>query len=158
MSKIGRVVFWVLFGFVLLLTAGLGTSSIMDGVSGSRALAEGVAGTFTPTDRSCGRSLCSWEGTFVSDDGSVTEPGVRLHDDEKVRRSTPMPASIDNVLLVYSRDEPAVYTSDFSSGGSIVAGVVIVVVGLAIALILIVVKRRHDAKFRRRVPTPPGHP
>jgi hypothetical protein len=96
----------------------------MDGVNGNRALAEGVAGTFTPTDRSCGRSLCSWEGTFVSDDGTITEAGARLRDDERVRPSTPMPASIDNVLLVYSRDEPAVYTSDFSSGGGIVAGVV----------------------------------
>jgi hypothetical protein len=84
-------VFWVLFGFVLLLTAGLGTSSIMDGVSGSRALAEGVAGTFTPTDRSCGRSLCSWEGTFVSDDGTITDAGVRLRDDAKFRRGVPAP-------------------------------------------------------------------
>lgn len=156
MSKSGRVVFWVLFGFLLLLTAGLGTSLITDGVSGSRALSEGVAGTFTPTDRSCGRSECSWEGTFASDDGTVTEPGVRLRDDEKVRRSTPMPVSIDNVLLVYSGDEPAVYTSDYSSGGSIVAGVVIVVVGLAVAVILIVVKRRHDAKFGVVCRRPPG--
>jgi uncharacterized membrane protein YhaH (DUF805 family) len=158
MSKAGRVVFWVLFGFVLLLTAGLGTSLIMDGVSGSRALAEGVAGTFTPTDRSCNRSQCSWEGTFVSDDDSITEAGVRLRDDERVRPSTLMPASIDNVLLVYNRDEPAVYTSDFSPGGSTVKGVVLAVVGLTVAVLMIVVKRRHDAKLRRGVPAPLGHP
>jgi hypothetical protein len=44
-----------------------------------------------------------------------------------------------------------------SSGGTVVAGVVFVV-GLAIVVFLIVVKRRHDAKFRRNPPAPRGHP
>jgi hypothetical protein len=44
-----------------------------------------------------------------------------------------------------------------NSGGTIVAGVVFVV-GLAIAVFLIVVKRPHDAKFRRNPPAPCGHP
>jgi uncharacterized membrane protein YhaH (DUF805 family) len=159
MSKTGRVMFWVIFGFLLLLTAGGGIASFVEGVNGNRALSEGVAGTFTPTDRSCGKSQCSWEGTFNSDDGTVTERGVRLRDDEEIERSTPMPTSIDDVRLVYNRDEPAVYTTDYSSGGSIVAGVVFVVGGLAIAVFLIAVKRRHDAKFRRPsdTPEPPPH-
>jgi hypothetical protein len=155
MSKTGRVMFWVLFGFLLLLTAGGSIASFVEAANGDRAQAEGVAGTFTPTDRKCGKYQCSWEGTFVSDDGTVTERGVRLRDDEEIERSTPMPTSIDDVRLIYDRDEPAVYTTDYSSGGSIVAGVVFVVVGLGIASLLIMVIRRHDAKFRRPSGTPP---
>ncbi len=160
MSKTGRVMFWILFGFILLVTAGGGIASFVEGANGNRARAEGLAGTFTPTDRSCGKyNSCSWEGTFVSDDGTVTERGVRLRDDEEIGRSTPMPTSIDDVRLIYSHDEPAVYTTDYSSGGGIVAGVVFVVGGLAIAVFAVVVKRRHDAKFRRPTgtPEPPPH-
>jgi len=157
MSKAGRVMFWVLFGFILLVAAGGAIASFVEGANGIRAQAAGVAGMFTPTDRNCGKSECSWEGTFVSDDGTVTERGVRLRDDERIRRSTPMPTSIDDVRLVYNRDEPAVYTTDYSSGKSIVFGIVFVVIGLTVPPLLIMVKRRHDAKFRRPAgaPEPP---
>jgi hypothetical protein len=56
------------------------------------------------------------EGRFVSDDGTITEAGVPLRDDEWVRPGTP--------------------------------------IGLTVAMVLIVVKRRHEAKFRRSVPAP----
>jgi len=45
-----------------------------------------------------------------------------------------------------------------NSGRTVVAGVVFVVVGLAIVVFLIVVKRHHDAKSRRNPPAPCGHP
>lgn len=126
---------------------------IMDGLNGNRPLAEEVAGTFTPTDRSCNRSQCHWEGTFDSDD-TITRPvwvARRREGPAKYANA----ASIDNVLLVYSDDEPAVYTRDFSPGGSIVKGVVLAVVSLTIAVLMIVVKRRHVPAWCAGAPRSP---
>jgi len=53
--------------------------AILDAGPTWRALQhDGVDGWFTPQSESCGRASCRWDGTFLSDDHTVTRTGVWL--------------------------------------------------------------------------------
>jgi hypothetical protein len=141
----GRVFFWLMIVFLLLLTCGGGLSLIItEGVAARQVLAHGPVGTFTPTDSDCSKDGCTWVGTFTSADGRITEEDVELKDAEKVRRGDPMPAAIDDVRLDDEATRPTAYTSDFNWRGSVVKGSVLLIVGLGMTAVLVMVLKRHD--------------
>ncbi|SQE00429.1 MULTISPECIES: hypothetical protein [unclassified Parafrankia] len=151
LTKGGKVAIWFMIVFIALVGVGGGTALIVEGLDGRDALADGPVGTLTPTGRQCGKDDCSWIGEFVSEDGTITRTGVRLRDAERIRRSDPMPTSIDNVRLHNDAGRPTAYTIDYNPGPKIVGGVFLLVFCLVVAVLLVRMVRRHT----RRGPTEP---
>ncbi|MBK1787500.1 hypothetical protein [Prauserella cavernicola] len=140
----GKVFGWFLI--VLMALVGLlgGGAVMAEGFAGRGALADGPVGSLTPTERGCGKSDCWWIGDFVSEDASITRTGVELHQSDDVRRTTPMPARIDNVRLHDDAERPAAYSTDYSSMPRIAGGTALLVGGVAGAAVLarVLLKRR----------------
>lgn len=141
MTRQGRVFVRVAAFFVLLVSLGGGLGLAVEGIEGRAALRDGPVGSLAPTDRTCGKESCSWIGTFISDDGSVTAPDVELRDAADVRRGDPMPARIDGVRL--AEDAEAAYTADYGWLGPVVKGSVLALVGLAITTGVVLMLRRQ---------------
>lgn len=141
---------WFMIAFIALISVGSGTALITEGLDGRDALADGPVGALTPTDRRCGKDSCSWTGEFVSEDGTIIRTGVDLHDAERIRRSDPMPTSIDNVRLHNDADRPTAYTIDYNPGPKIAGGVFLLAFCLAVAVLLVWITRRYT----RRGPSP----
>ncbi|MGI5147410.1 hypothetical protein ACQEVC_13705 [Plantactinospora sp. CA-294935] len=137
-----KVFVWAGIAFVLVLSCGLSSSLIAEGVGSRRALAHGPVGTFTPNDRKCGDSSCAWVGTFASADGTVTEEDVVLKG-ERARSSGSMPATIDDVRLDDEATRPTAYAADYNWLGPVAKGSLLSLVGLVIAGFLVVVLKRH---------------
>jgi len=72
LTRGGRVFFWFMIVFIVLIGLGGGGSLIKDGLDGRAALADGASGTFAPTDRDCGKDGCTWISDFVSHEGTIT--------------------------------------------------------------------------------------
>lgn len=138
-----RIFIRVGIGFVLLVCLGGGLGLASEGFEGRTALREGPVGTLTPTDRTCNKESCSWTGTFTSADGTVTARDVELRDDTRVRRTDAMPGAIDDVRL--GEDAGAAYTADYRWLLPVGKGAVLALVGVAVAVGLILMLRRHRA-------------
>jgi hypothetical protein len=135
-----------------------GLLAIADGLAGRRALLGGLVGTFTPTDRACGRYTCKWVGTFTSTDGTVTAKDVKLNGTGGVRRNGPMPFSIDNVRLDDEANRPAAYTTDYNWHAQVIKGAV-AALGLPPFLVIIFIRgkrhRRRQMLGHQRFDQPP---
>ncbi|WP_154814933.1 hypothetical protein [Actinophytocola xinjiangensis] len=142
----GRVLIGLLIVFIAVLGVGGGVALITEGVDGRTAVADGPAGTLTPTGRQCGKESCSWIGTFTSDDRKTTRRDVELRDDQTVRRSDPTPAKIPDVRL-HDGDPPVAYSTDYSPVPKIAGGVALIVVCLTVA-VLLVLRVRRERKSR----------
>jgi hypothetical protein len=138
----GKVGFWLLIVFVVVIGVGGGTALIVEGLNGRDAVAEGPVGTFTPTDRECGKDSCTWVGEFVSDDGAITRDGVELRG-ERVGRGDPMPADVGNVRLHDDDRDPVAYTDGYNPVPKVVGGAVLMVFCLVVAVVLVVATRRR---------------
>jgi hypothetical protein len=91
MGCVNRIFVWTMIVFLPMFTITIGLSFVADGLSGRDTLATGPVGTFTPTDKTCGRGGCALEGTFTSDDGTVTRQEVDLRDAMHVGSGDPLP-------------------------------------------------------------------
>ncbi|MGW0828303.1 hypothetical protein [Streptomyces sp. NPDC002845] len=120
-----------------------GLSLVTDGLGGRRALSDGPVGTFTPTDRNCGKSSCTWVGTFTSTNGTVTARDVKLNDAATVRRSDPMPTSIEDVRLDDEATRPAAYTADYNWHAPVVKGAVLALVPPPLAVFFFMLGKRQ---------------
>ncbi|WP_327636407.1 hypothetical protein OHB24_41265 [Kribbella sp. NBC_00482] len=130
---------------LLLLVTCLGSLGLItEGVSGRRALANGTVGTLTPTDSKCTKDGCALTGTFASADGTVTKNDVELKDAERIRRSDPTPATVDNVRLDEDATDPTAYTADYNWRGSVIKGGLLALVGLGISGALVMMLRRYQ--------------
>lgn len=143
LTKRGRVLIWIMIVFVFIVGTAGGAAVISEGLHGRDAMADGPAGTLTPTTRECGRDSCSWIGEFVSEDATITRSGVLLRGAERVGHGDPMPARIDDVRLHDDPGQPAAYTADYNSGRRIAAGVFLIAVGLVIGSLLVRNVRRY---------------
>ncbi len=135
---------WIMIVFIVLIGLGGGAAGIKDALDGRAALADGSPGTFTPTDRDCGKNGCTWIGDFVSHDGTITRTGVVLRDEVRVSHSDPMPAEIADVRLHDDAGRPVAYTTDHNWGLSLSIGIVLPVLCLTMAVFLIRMVRRHQ--------------
>ncbi len=136
--------------FVVMLGLGLGSIAIKSWVDSRAALNNGPVGTLIPNDRTCGKDGCSWIGEFVSADGTVTRTGVRLIDNERVRRSDPMPARFDNVHLHDDPQRPLAYPDDYVYWWLLPVGIGVLVGCPAVAFVLYRVMKRHERLYPRR--------
>lgn len=71
---------WFLFLCCLVILPMVFGIVIPNGIAASRG--EGTFGTFTAEKEVCDRSMCDWEGDFVSDDGRLRLSEVSLDSDE----------------------------------------------------------------------------
>ena len=143
LTKGGRVFVWFMIVFIAMVGLGGGIALITEGLDGRSALADGPAGTLTPTDRDCGRDSCSWIGEFVSEDGTLTRSGVQLRDAVRIRVGEPMPTRIDNVRLHDDARRPTAYTMDYNTGTRTAGGVFLLAFCLVTATLLVRMVRRH---------------
>jgi hypothetical protein len=153
LTKGGRVFIWLMIVFVAMIGLGGGIALITEGLAGRDALADGPVGTLTPTDRRCSKESCSWIGEFVSEDGAITRTDVELRDADRVRRTDPMPARIDNVRLHDDADRPTVYPIDYNPVPKIAAGVFVLVFCLVAVVLLVRMVRRHKRPAGSTEPT-----
>jgi hypothetical protein len=143
LSKGGRVFIWFMIVFVAMVGLGGGIALVTEGLAGRDAMADGPVGTLTPTDRKCAKKNCSWIGDFVSEDDAITRTDVELRGAERVRRTDPMPARIDNVRLHDDDDRPTAYPIGYNPVPKIASGVFVLVFCLVTAVLLVRMVRRH---------------
>ncbi|CAL9525423.1 hypothetical protein SUDANB121_03941 [Nocardiopsis dassonvillei] len=148
MSCVGRIFVWTMIALLPLFTVGLGLFLVSEALSGRDTLATGPTGTFTPTDRTCGRGGCSLQGTFTGDDGAVALQDVTLRDAVRVRSHDPLPDPIGGVRLDTGAEKPIAYTADYSWRWAVVKGAGFTAVGPAISIGLAVGTIRHQAGAR----------
>ncbi len=134
-----------LFGF-------FGIMFVATAAEAREALEHGEPGTFSAdhTERH-GRAKRHWVGTFVSDDGTVTEPDVALtqtgwvgHDDE--------PPVVD-AALGGSEEHPRAYDRDYDVAGRTVMGIVALALSALVGLGGLVVR---VIRARRAQPSADG--
>lgn len=147
LSKGGKVFFWIMIVFFGLAGVLGGVALITQGLDGRDAVADGPAGTLTPTDRECGKDYCRWIGEFVSDDGTVTRTGVELYGAEDFDRTDPMPTRIDNVRLHDDEEKPTAYPTDYNPVPKIVGGVFLILFTLVAEFFLIRMMRRYKRRL-----------
>ncbi|WBQ04101.1 hypothetical protein [Kribbella sp. CA-293567] len=150
MTRGGAVFVWFMIVCIVLMGLLGGGAGIKAGLDGRSALANGPSGSFAPTDRTCGKSSCTWIGDFVSHDGTVTHTGIKLLDGVSVSRTDPMPARIADVRLHDDADGSIAYTEDHSWGWSLVGGALLLLLGLTMPVFLIRVLRRHQQQTQAR--------
>ncbi|WP_405392451.1 hypothetical protein OG596_34370 [Streptomyces sp. NBC_01102] len=138
-----KILVWTGILVVLGAVCMAGLILITDGLGGRRALSDGPVGTFTPTDRNCDKSSCTWVGTFTSTDGTVTARDVKLNDAATVRRSDPMPTSIEDVRLDDEATRPAAYTANYNWHAPIIKGTVVVLVPPPLVVFSFVMAKRQ---------------
>ncbi|GAB2506184.1 hypothetical protein [Nocardiopsis aegyptia] len=149
MGCVSRVFVWTMIVLIPLFTVAIGLYFVADGLSGRATLATGPVGTFTATEKSCGgRGGCHLEGTFTSDDGTISRQGVDLRDAAHVGSGDPLPSPIDGVRLDADARRPAAYTPDYSWGWAVVKGAGFAVLGPVMAVGLAVGTMRYQARAR----------
>lgn len=148
MGCVGQVFVWTMIPLLALFTIGIGLYFTSEALSGREALATGPVGTFTPTDRSCGRGGCVLKGTFTGDDGAVTRHDVTLRHASRIRSGDPVPASIGGVRLNAEADTPVAYTADYSWRWAVAKGAGFTVVGPVMSIALAVGTIRYQARAR----------
>ena len=147
MGCVSRVFVWTMIVLIPLFTVTIGLYFVTDGLSGRDTLANGPVGTFTPTEKSCGgRGGCHLEGTFTSDDGTITRHDVDLRDAMRVGSGDPLPPPVADVRLDTDARRPTAFTADYSWGWAVVQGVGFAVLGPAMAIGLAVGTRRYQAR------------
>lgn len=149
MGCVGQVFVWTMIPLLFLFSTVIGLFLVADGFAARDTLATGPVGTFTPLDKSCGsRGGCALEGTFTSDDGTITREGVDLRDAIDVGSGDPLPGPIDGVRLDVDADRPTAYAADYSWAGAMAKGAGFAIMGLVLSIGLAVGTVRYQAKAR----------
>ncbi|MFI6579221.1 hypothetical protein ACIBFB_25835 [Nocardiopsis sp. NPDC050513] len=146
MGCVSRIFVWAMIAVLPVFTIAVGLYFVTDGLSGRDALATGPVGTFTPVDRTCGRGGCALEGTFTSDDGTITRQDVDLRDAMHVGSGDPLPPPVDDVRLDTGASGPTAYTADYSWPWAVVKGAGFLVAGPVFSIGLAVGTKRYQAR------------
>ncbi|MGW5381514.1 hypothetical protein [Nocardia sp. NPDC003963] len=148
LTRRGKLFTWGLIGVIVLFSVGIGVGLLDMGLDARTALADGPSGTFTPTDRRCGKDGCTFTGDFVGHDGTITRIGIPLRDNARVRHGDAVPAEIDDVHLHDDADGPVGFTTDYNWRWNLFGGTALPVFGLAISVFLILMMKRRGSRTR----------
>ncbi|MEV0401215.1 hypothetical protein [Actinoallomurus sp. NPDC050550] len=118
------------------------------GPSWSAMLGHGTPGTFTAERCERGKSGCSWEGTFVSDDGWTLRTDVGLSDGDGVSHVGQQVRALDiSDQVVYPENNFAALSADLFFEA------ILLVMSLATLFVWTILMLNRLRRRRRRTPT-----
>ncbi|WP_306360043.1 hypothetical protein [Nocardia sp. CC227C] len=114
---------------VVRIVSGVRNTRTLDTLSAHGNLTGGPSGTFTPTDRRCGKDGCAFTGDFISHDGEFSRTGIELHDDAR---------------------SPVAYTTDYDWRWKLFGGTALMAFCLTAPIFLIRAVKRHSRRIGPR--------
>jgi hypothetical protein len=83
---------WVVAPIAAVAILVLSIQQLPEAVGAARGV--GTTGTFTPVYESCGKGGCTWSGTFLADDGTVSRDDIAFEGGPVMQQSVPVPARL----------------------------------------------------------------